>query len=73
MFLLFFQPPEGLKIAIARLSTPIAGSVTVISWSAEEQVDTRVITDLYHVSNDGAASNHVWSLDVTDVLDSKQG
>lgn len=55
------------------MSTPISGIVTVMSWSVEEQVDTRVLTDLYHVSTDGAASNHVWKLYVTDVLDTKAG
>ena len=32
-----------------------------------------MLTDLYHVSGDGTASNHVWKLYVTDVLDTKQG
>ena len=55
------------------MSSPIAGSVTVMSWSVGEEVDTRIITDLYHVSGDGVASNHIWKLYVTDVLDTKQG
>ncbi|XP_046653346.1 uncharacterized protein LOC124344000 [Daphnia pulicaria] len=66
------MPEDGLKVAAARLSSPIAGSVTVISWSVGDEVDTRVLTDLYHVSGDGTASNHVWKLLVTDVLDTKQ-
>ena len=58
---------------MARLPSPIAGSVTVMSWSLEDQVDTRILTDLYHVSGEGTASNHVWKLYVTDVLDTKAG
>lgn len=60
-------------MATARLSSPVAGSVTAMSWSSGDRVDTRILTDLYHVSGDGVASNHVWKLYVTDVLDTKQG
>lgn len=67
------QPLNDLKIAKARLSTPIAGSVTVMSWSIGDEIDTRTLTDLYHVATDGTASNHVWKLFVTDVLDTKAG
>lgn len=67
------QPKEGLKVAAAQLSSPVAGSVTVMSWSVGDVVDTRILTDLYHVTGDGIASNHVWKLLVTDVLDTKQG
>lgn len=45
----------------------------MISWSVGDEIDTRILTDLYHVSGDGTASNHVWKLLVTDVLDTKQG
>lgn len=62
-----------MKMAVAKLSTPVAGSVTVMSWSVHEDVDTRILTDLYHVAGDGTASNHVWKLLVTDVLDTKAG
>lgn len=44
-----------------------------MSWSVGDVVDTRILTDLYHVTGDGIASNHVWKLLVTDVLDTKQG
>ena len=47
--------------------------MTLMSWSVGDEIDTRVLTDLYHVSGDGTASNHVWKLLVTDVLDTKQG
>lgn len=55
------------------MSGPIAGSVMITSWSVQDKVDTRILSDLYHISGDGIASNHVWRLYVTDVLDTKQG
>ena len=44
-----------------------------MSWSIGDEIDTRTLTDLYHVATDGTASNHVWKLFVTDVLDTKAG
>jgi hypothetical protein len=67
------MPLEGVKMATANLPSPAAGSVTIMSWSVEDQVDVRLVTDLYHVAGDGTASNHIWKLYVTDVLDTKAG
>ena len=70
------QPVAGVETATARLPGPIAGSVTVTTWRSGEsdQVDTRILTDLYHVGEDSSASsNHVWKIYVTDVLDTWAG
>ena len=58
---------------MAKLPSPVAGAVTIMTWSDGEQVDTQIVTDLYHVSEDGPSTNHLWKLYVTDVLDSKAG
>lgn len=61
-------------MAQAKLRSPVAGSVSVLSWSARDSVDVRVLTDLHHISDDSQAdSNHAWKLYITDVLDSKAG
>lgn len=58
---------------MAKLPSPVAGSVTIMTWSDGDQTDTRIVTDLYHVFDISSSSRHVWKLFVTDVLDSKAG
>ena len=67
------QPTDGLKTVAAKLPSPIAGTVTIMTWSDGDHTDTKIVTDLYHVVEIGSASRHIWKLYVTDVLDSRAG
>lgn len=71
-----------LAVSVARLATPVAGTVMVMTWQPDaaamadgQRMDARIVTDVYHVSGvgGGLASDHVWKLFVTEVLDSKAG
>lgn len=65
------MPTDGLKTVAAKLPSPIAGTVTIMTWSDGDHTDTKIVTDLYHVVEIGSASRHIWKLYVTDVLDSR--
>lgn len=55
----------NLRTAEARFTSPVAGSV----WFTSAGQETKIFTNLVHVTGDKGSSNHRWQLFITDVLD----
>lgn len=64
-------PSKEFKTWEARFTSPIAGSVwfTSLSGGEEEHIETRILSNLYHVQN-GKSSGHPWQIFITDILTS---
>lgn len=64
--------PEGedtpQRIAEARFTTPIAGSVWFSSISRGDSVETKIFSSLYHVQG-GQSSAHEWKIYISDILE----
>ena len=60
---------ENLRSAEARFTSPIAGSVWFTSFGSGETVESKIFTNLVHVSGEMKSSSHKWQLFISDVLD----
>lgn len=58
---------QSLRTAEARFTSPVAGSIWFTHDSSAEE--TKIFTNLVHVSGDQGSSSHRWQLFITDVLD----
>jgi len=58
---------ESVKVAEARFSAPVAGSVFFHTLSLGDKIETKIFTNLYHVVS-STSSDHPWQIFITDIL-----
>ncbi len=56
------------RAAEARFASPVAGSVWFTSVSRGDAVETKILSNLFHVRESGASTRHGWSLFISDAL-----
>jgi Cu/Zn superoxide dismutase len=63
---------EATKVSEARFASPVAGSVWFMSVDRRAEgagVETRVLSDMFHVRGKSKSSTHAWRLFITDVFE----
>ena len=63
------EDARALKSAEARFTSPVGGSIWFTSLSLGDNVETKIYTNLVHVSGPSKSSSHKWQLFISDVLD----
>ena len=56
-----------VRVAEARFTSPVAGSVFFHSLSLGDKIETKIFTNLYHVIS-SSSSDHPWQIFITDIL-----
>ena len=63
---------DKIRVAEARFTAPVAGSVFFHSLSLGEKIETKIFTNLYHVVSDSSSTDHSWQIFITDILGSNK-
>ena len=63
--------PGKIRIAEARFTSPVAGSVFFHTLSLGDRTETKIFTNLYHVVA-GSSTDHPWQIFITDILGSNK-
>ena len=62
---------DKIRIAEARFSSPVAGSVYFHSLSLGDKIETKIFSNLYHVVA-STSTDHPWQIFITDILGSNK-
>ena len=62
---------DKIRIAEARFTSPVAGSVFFHSLDLGDKIETKIFTNLYHVVS-SSSTDHPWQLFITDILGSNK-
>ena len=62
---------DKIRVAEARFTSPVAGSVFFHSLSLGNKIETKIFTNLYHVIS-SSSSDHPWQIFITDILGSNK-
>ena len=63
---------DRVRVAEARFTAPVAGSVFFHSLSLGDKIETKIFTNLYHVVSESSSTDHSWQIFITDILGSNK-